>query len=142
MVPHFMTNTHICPAHFCYSNGWFVGAGTYALSFFILPGIITNDSSMFLGWVVHCINGFRLRYFSGLLDMIIQWYYWILMGYVFPWIFSIVSSGTIWKNAATNGEIGKTPIDSPVHVPRSLRAAAPLGGRKFQLGEMLYNESL
>jgi len=45
-------------------------AETYALSFFILPGIITNDSSMFLGWVVHCINGFRLRYFSGLLDII------------------------------------------------------------------------
>lgn len=68
------------------------------------------------------------------------------MGYVFPWIFSIVSSGTIWKNAAKggarNGEIGKTPIDSPVHFPRSLRAAAPLGGRKFQVGEMLYNESL
>ena len=49
------------------------------------------------------------------------------MGYFFPWIFSILFSGTIWKNAATNGEIGKTPIDSP---------AAPLGGRKFQVGEM------
>ena len=32
------------------------------------------------------------------------------MEYVFPWIFSIVSSGTIWKNAATNGEIGRHPL--------------------------------
>ena len=59
------------------------------------------------------------RYFSGLSD--------IFNGIFFP---VDIFHSLFWdnlENAATNGEIGKTPIDSP---------AAPLGGRKFQVGEM------